>query len=388
MSFHAQAQADFTPSESPYFTFGKGVGIISPDSLYLFNIRFRMQNRIGLNLTKNQETNRFETGDIEARIRRLRLRFDGYMYTPKLEYVIQLSFSRGDLDFDDTGFPNIIRDALVSYSIRPNLRIAMGQTKLPGNRQRVISSGDQQFTDRSIVNTRFNYDRDFGVHLTHQLQLQESILQTRLVLSSGEGRNFNSANRGLAYTGRIEYLPLGAFTRGGDYFEGDLVGETSPKISIGLGATFNQNASRTGGQLGKPLYETRNITSLVADFLLKYRGFAFSSEWMQRQSGQNPITMNNFGDVRYVYVGSGLNAQISYITDANIEFAFRNSMLWPLASIHAFETEIQQLVFATTYYLRGHRAKFQLEAGTEFSGPDYYSNLSLYYFRFQIELGI
>jgi len=385
---HSDAQSEPGLSESPYFTFGKGVGIISPDSLYLFNIRFRMQNRIGTGFQKNEATGKFETGDIEARIRRLRLRFDGYMYSPKLEYVIQLSFSRGDLDFDDTGFPNIIRDALVSYAVMPNLRIALGQTKLPGNRQRVNSSGDLQFTDRSIVNARFNFDRDFGLHLTHLLRLNVSLLQTRLALSSGEGRNFNSANRGLAYSSRIEFLPFGAFAMGGDYFEGDLAREPFPKLSIGAGVSHNQNASRTGGQLGKPLYENRDITTLVADVLLKYRGFALTTEWLQRRTNQDPITTDGFGSFRYVYVGSGLNTQVSYVTTANIEFALRNSMLWPLEPVKIYEQQIQQLAFATTYYLRGHRAKFQLEAGTQFTGDSYYQNIDEFYFRFQIELGI
>jgi hypothetical protein len=47
--FFVQAQ---TISPSPYFTFGKGIGIISPDSLYLLNIRFRVQNRAALSHRK------------------------------------------------------------------------------------------------------------------------------------------------------------------------------------------------------------------------------------------------------------------------------------------------------------------------------------------------
>jgi hypothetical protein len=40
-----------------------------------------------------------------------------------------------------------------------------GQTKLPGNNQRVVSSGSLEFTDRTINNSRFNIDRDFGLFL-------------------------------------------------------------------------------------------------------------------------------------------------------------------------------------------------------------------------------
>jgi hypothetical protein len=37
---------DIKLSALPYYSFGKGLGITSPDSLFQFNIRFRMQNRV------------------------------------------------------------------------------------------------------------------------------------------------------------------------------------------------------------------------------------------------------------------------------------------------------------------------------------------------------
>ncbi len=37
---------------------------------------------------------------------------------------------------------NIIRDAAVTWRASPNLQLVAGQTKLPGNRQRTVSSGD------------------------------------------------------------------------------------------------------------------------------------------------------------------------------------------------------------------------------------------------------
>jgi hypothetical protein len=51
----------------------------------------------------------------------------------------------------------------VLYKPTKNWTIGFGQTKLPGNNQRVVSSGSLEFTDRTINNSRFNIDRDFGV---------------------------------------------------------------------------------------------------------------------------------------------------------------------------------------------------------------------------------
>ena len=154
-----------TNTNTPIFSFKRGIEIINPDSTYSVNFRFRMQNRVIYSTASNND---LSASEIEARVRRLRLRMDGFIYNPKLTYTIQLSFSRGDMDWnvkDNSAFnnsPNVIRDAVIFYGPSNHWQMSFGQTKLPGNRQRVISSGDQQFVDRSIVNATFNIDRDFG----------------------------------------------------------------------------------------------------------------------------------------------------------------------------------------------------------------------------------
>ncbi|WP_339839453.1 porin, partial [uncultured Flavobacterium sp.] len=121
----------------PYYSYGKGLGITSPDSLFQLNIRFRMQNRVSY-IQADGEDNRYE-----AQIRRLRLRFDGYVGDPQFLYVIQLSFAPGDVGVIEGGDNiNIIRDAAVIYRpINSKWSFIFGQTKLPGNRQRINSSG-------------------------------------------------------------------------------------------------------------------------------------------------------------------------------------------------------------------------------------------------------
>ncbi len=57
-------------------------------------------------------------------------------------------------------------------------------------------------------------------------------------VSSGEGRNFITTDEGLAYTGRVEVLPLGKFKSKGDYSMGDLAREEKPKLSVGFTGTL------------------------------------------------------------------------------------------------------------------------------------------------------
>jgi phosphate-selective porin OprO and OprP len=380
----AFGQADISPS--PYFSYGKGLGIISPDSLFMLNIRFRMQNRVGL-ITQSDED--LSIDRVEARVRRLRLRFDGFIYTPKLYYLIQLAFTRADMDYDVTGFPNIVRDAMIIYSVNKNFSIGLGQTKLPGNRQRVNSSGDLQLVDRSIVNSTFNIDRDFGIQVYYNNDWQGLHYVFRGAISSGEGRNINSTDNGLAYTGRIELLPFGHFTNGGDYYEGDLAREKKPKVSLGTTYSSNQNATRTGGQLGTFLYAPRDIETFMIDFLFKYKGWALETELLRRNS-VDPITMNSDGDERYVFVGHGENYQTSYLFKRNYEIIGRYSRVLPGSEIQMLDPQIKQYTMGVTKYIRGHRLKLQSDITYELNewlqgtNPD----AKFWQLRFQIEAGI
>lgn len=380
----AFGQAEISPS--PYFTYGSGLGMISPDSLFMLNIRFRMQNRAAFTTV---DENDLTIDQVEARVRRLRLRFEGFIYTPKLYYLIQLAFSRADMDYDDTGFPNVIRDAMVIYRFNEHFAIGLGQTKLPGNRQRVNSSGDLQLPDRSFVNSTFNIDRDFGAQVYYNNNIQGFHYVLRGAISSGDGRNITASDRGLAYTGRLELLPLGRFTNGGDYFEGDLVREPKPKISVGLTLTSNQGAIRTGGQLGTFLYEARDIETRMLDLLFKHNGWSLSTEFLKRTS-PNPITQNTDGDIRYVYAGHGENYQASYLFKKNYELTGRFSRVRPDAPIQLLEEEVKQYTLGATKYIRGHRLKLQADVTYEqnhwLQGNN--ADLNRWQLRLQIEAGI
>jgi len=380
----AQQQNHQHETPSPYYAYGKGLGITSPDSLFNLNIRFRIQNRFAFTTNDVDDLN---IDEVEARVRRMRLRFDGFIYDPRLTYIIQLSFSRGDLDFDDTGFPNVLRDAMIQYQVTKKFSIAIGQGKLPGNRQRVVSSGDLQLADRSIVNSTFNIDRDFGL----QMFYREKYFILRGAMSSGEGRNVNRSDQGLAYTARVELLPFGQFTNGGDFFEGDLMREPKPKVSIGLTYSDNENTLRTGGQLGKPLYEARDIETHMADALLKYKGFAWATEYFYRFTNENPITTDTeTGDTRYVYQGQGLNSQASYLFNSNYEVVGRYSSIRPSSNIALLTENIKQYTIGLTKYVRGHRVKLQSDITYEDRNWRLNNNSDRQFWqvRFQVEMGI
>lgn len=388
------AQNNPGPSKTPYFSFKSGLGFATPDSAYSMNIRFRIQNRFLMNTISDTDLN---PDSWEARVRRCRLSFTGHVYHPKLSYYMQLSFSRGDMDWSDvdgsiynTG-PNVVRDAMIFYRPNKQLQLGFGQTKLPGNRQRVISSGAQQFYDRSPVNAIYTLDRDFGFFCNYHFMAGVTKTVLKTAVTSGEGRNSVSSNSGLAYTGRVEFLPMGDFTDGGDYFEGDVSREEKPKLCIAGGYHFNDLAVRSQGQLGKDLYAGRSYSVYLADVLFKYRGFAISSEYIRRAASTSPVTQNaTTGAHRYLVEGDGVNNQISYCMKSMWEFAGRYSLVTPSKRTLSLSNQNVQYGIGVSKYLMKHKVKAQLNA---FYNHD--RNLGKahdvaknYFAVFQVEMGI
>src|SRR5690606_16221114 len=220
-------------------------------------------------------------------IRRSRLKFTGFAYSPKLKYKIELGMSNRDIGVEplrqNNYANNIIYDAVLVWDFYKNFELWLGQTKLPGNRERVISSQSLQFVDRSAVNAYFNLDRDIGVQLRHQFALNNIVFREILSVSMGEGRGVTVSNTGgYDYTLRGEILPFGEFTGDGDYFSSDLLREEEPKLSIGVTYDFNKGASREGGQLGNYLPENRDLSTVFVDAIFKYQGHSMLMEYANK----------------------------------------------------------------------------------------------------------
>jgi phosphate-selective porin OprO and OprP len=378
--------------QTPYFSFKNGLGFATPDSSWSINVRFRVQNRFLMNTTSDED---FSPKGWEARVRRCRLSFTGHLYNPKWTYYLQLSFSKGDMDWSMTetsainNSPNVVRDAMIFYRPTKHWQFALGQGKLPGNRQRVVSSGALQFYDRSPANANFTFDRDFGFFSTYNNKFgNQFVWLFKTAVTSGEGRNSAASNSGLAYTGRLELLPAGNFTEGGDYFEGDVIREEKVKISIAGSYCFNDMSVRSQGQLGKDLYQAKCTHGYEADLLIKYRGFALSAEYLRRDT-DNPITKSGTNSV-YVITGDGVNTQISYCFPSRIELAARHTLVSPHNDLYGKMNQQEQFGLGLTKYLMKHKFKIQ---GNVFYNRERDLLLSTeknkYFFAaFQIEAGI
>ncbi len=253
----------------------------------------------------------------------------------------------------------------MKWDIRDNLSLWAGQTKLPGNRERVVSSQELQFVDRSRVNANFNIDRDIGFQLHHHFKLGPVLIRDIISISQGEGRNvLSGAHGGYDYTGRIEVLPFGAFTNDGDYVGSDIFREEDPKLSVGASFDHNRNAIREEGNTGGFLPNDRDLSSLHMDMMFKYQGFSLMSEYAQRDA-LNPVLYDPAstgpGDpprrLGAFYTGRGWVAQAGYLFRNDLEIAGRFTMIRP-EDITA-RPDIDEYTLGLSRYIVDHHLKIQ-----------------------------
>jgi hypothetical protein len=363
-------------------TFKDGVMFRQEDNDFMMRLRFRVQTRFTAT-TKTADESDLEQA--EFTVRRTRLRMDGHALSPNLLYRVQLSFTRGDQDWDNSQVPNILRDAVAGYRWYPSHTLWVGLAKLPGNRQRVISSSAQEFVDRSLLNATFNVDRDAG--LQHYSQFwSERPIWLKLAVSNGEGRNQPNDNASMATTARVEWYPLGSFHDDGDNFEADLYREPEPRMGLGVATSANQKTARTGGQLGKDLGtdEWRSMETRFVDFVYKQRGFSLSAEYAKRTAG-NPLVSPKL----FVYEGEGLNVQGGYVFESNWQPAIRYTSIWAAPEIRTVAQDTRQYTAGLSKYIKNHVVKVQSDLTYQELMPqhalEYASSWSL---RLQLELGI
>ena len=344
--------------------FGKGIlNLVGKDSSWSMKFGARFQF-LATSLMQDGES-----PESSFLIRRSRLKFDGFAVSPKLEYKLELGLSNRDISgvSEFTGnTPLYVMDAVLKYNFYQNFELWVGQTKLPGNRERVISSANMQQVDRSILNARFNIDRDIGFQLRHHFTISDHfVVKEIFALSQGEGRNVVTGNLGgHQYTGRVELFPMGEFSGNGDYSGSDLKREQTAKLSLAATYDHNNNAVKTRSNLGSYMrtdygfYET-NINTLFLDAMFKYKGFSLMAEYADRDA-KDPIAKNSdgteTGDV--VQVGTGLNIQSGYLFKNNWEVSGRYSSVELDKVITGIDPE-HQYTFGVSKYIVGHSLKVQ-----------------------------
>jgi phosphate-selective porin len=140
------------------------------------------------------------------RIRRMKTKFDGWIYTKNLIFELQLNWP-------DTANP--LEDANLDYDFtdgKKRVRLKAGQFKAPFSFQQLTSSGSLQLVDRSILDGFFVPARQLGAQVWGQFgpEAVADFVDWRIGVFNGNGRTTTANdNDEFQYVGRVVVSPWG-----------------------------------------------------------------------------------------------------------------------------------------------------------------------------------
>lgn len=361
------------PVDSPRLRFepGKGLAVESADGAFRLATRLRGQVRYTARPSEDDDSRVHE-----LQLRRVRVAFTGHAFGPQMKFKLELAVSPNDQGIVDnvrveTGSNLAQRTALLDlyFDFRHfrDFELRVGQYKLPSNRTRVISSGDLQLVDRSIVNAEFTLDRDVGLDLRSRNLGGLDLFRYYAGVTVGRGRDAKGFDDlGLNYFVRVEVLPFGLFK---DYKEVDFARTKRPRLSVGAAYAYQDRNRGLRRITSRPPADggTTEHHLAYADFIFKYAGFSAQSEWAYRRGQRNPgDAVDETGapvPVEAPRDGWGGMVQAGYLIPwLPLEFAARFGMVRAIGD--ASETSLGDLTEVgggVSWYMGRHPYKIQAD---------------------------
>ncbi len=194
---------DTLKQEPPTISHGKnGFEFQTADRRFLLQFQSRLQFRFATPGDQNPLTlDDFHAGHKRVyKINRARLKIGGHAYKPWLKYYWEYELSQGNL-----------LDFRVMVERWDFLKLKIGQWKTYYNRERIISSGQQQMVDRSILTRPFTLDRQQGIELYGRLfegKLYDFTYHLSSLTGNGRGAATNDDSH-VMYVGRLQWNMFG-----------------------------------------------------------------------------------------------------------------------------------------------------------------------------------
>ena len=266
-----------------------------------FRVRYKTLIQFQFALTDNNNVT-----DTDLFFRRIRMKFDGYVFRPWLKYVLQLS--RDNVKLGQSGsssgveFKDFYVDAVYFSKIFPRI----GQFKVPFNREQLNSGTALLLVERSIVNSEFSLGRKIGGGLYgilgNHLAYGTAVFTSPATDDTADASSIDSetiaARVQLNFGGTLEY-GSGGFPTGGDYaLVPDL---TKVPVSV-LGAALvylpdlsvKENDGDSGALIQRFIelgIEKGNVVSITGDAAYKLPMFnveaAYLGRWIEPETGGN-----------------------------------------------------------------------------------------------------
>ena len=270
----AAADTDSSTEEGGFSYGNKGLQYESADGANFLWFGVRLQTRYSNSeIDHDDEPGSPSESNTDTKLNRGRLKLGGHLFSPKFVVYSEYDFSKDQL-----------LDLRVTFEIAQWLSIRAGQWKSEFNRERIDSSGAQQFVDRSIATPWFTVDRQKGIVASGRLgagkTLDSSYWFGRL---SGAGRGGDLDDADGLWMGRYQWN----FTkRVLGFSQSDIGRRDKPAGSVAIAAIsgksmYTQFSGAGGGQL--PGFEggeadRYKIRQALFETAWQYRGFSWQQE--------------------------------------------------------------------------------------------------------------
>ncbi|MCB1670621.1 MAG: porin [Gammaproteobacteria bacterium] len=303
--------------------------------------------------------------------RRLRMKIGGHGFQPWLQYYFEVDLqpSREVDDRSEAASARVI-DWRIDLAKWDWGGIRIGQWKVDLNRERVDSSGRQQFVERSIANRVFTIDRQVGVQLRgHLFEDTAADMRYYAGVFNGEGRGVNNAYDNLMYMGRLQWNFLG---RDLAWRQTDVEYTELPTGSLAIAGVTNTSSCTRWSSSGcgnldgfeKPADaapDQYDINQLVQEFAFKYRGFSAQEE-LHRKRIRNRVTGERSELTGgYVQAGYFFHNLIPAIP-APLELAARYAYVEePNAVDLGFDNQREEFTIGANWFFAGHNSKVTLD---------------------------
>jgi phosphate-selective porin OprO/OprP len=220
------------------------------------------------------------------RIRRAKLKIDGWFYRQWLLYELQVNWPA----VTGSNVGALLEDANINWDLTKGDRkfmIKFGQYKVPFGHQQLTSSGSQQFVDRSQVSDTYARGRDTGIQLWGRI-LGDKV-EWRVGAFNGNGlTRATNDNDEFQYNARVMVQPNGVVplaaglgNSGPLFSEGDF--ESNDKPIWAVAVNFEKNdffRTTTGTDLRDDVWEF--------DGIFKFKGFSANGAYFLREREPEP----------------------------------------------------------------------------------------------------
>jgi len=370
-----EAVASAVVAESPIVaSYGsKGFRFETRDGNWQTNLQWRAQMRYSnpYGSDPRQMANYEDSSGSSFEQRRLRMKIGGHGFQPWIKYYFEVDLQPArDVDADAVSSGARVIDWRVDLAKWDWGGIRMGQWKVDLNRERVDSSGRQQFVERSIVNRIFTVDRQVGVQLRGRL-FEGTMADMRYYagIFNGEGRGVKNNSTDHLYMGRLQWNFLG---RDLAWKQTDVEYTDKPTGSFAIAGFTNTgpctrwSSSGCGNLDGftKPIFAAEDqfkIEQAVQEFAFKYRGLSIQQEWHRKFVTDR--VMGTESDLTGFYVQSGyFFHNLIKGFPAPLELAARYAYVSePNKSERPLYNEREEFTLGANWFFSGHSNKITVD---------------------------